>query len=383
MESKRVIPYGKQLIDEKDIEEVVKVLKSDYLTTGPKVKELEELFADYVGAKYAVAVANGTAALHLACLAAGIGTGDEVITTPMTFAASANCALYVGAKPVFADIDQQTNNINPGEINKKISPKTKAIIPVHYTGLPCNMEEIKKIADENHLIIIEDACHALGARYKETKIGDCSFSDMTVFSFHPVKHITTGEGGMITTNSKGLYEKLQLLRSHGLTRDENKLEDLHGGWYYEMQTLGYNYRITDIQCALGISQLRKVDMFIKRRREIAGIYNEKLKDLPLELPIEPEGFVNSYHLYVVKIKEEAEMSRKELYDKLRENGIFAQVHYIPVHLMPYYQNNLGYKKGDYPLTESHYGRVLSLPIYPSMTDEDVELVLRKVREIIK
>ncbi|NLT96391.1 MAG: UDP-4-amino-4,6-dideoxy-N-acetyl-beta-L-altrosamine transaminase [Clostridia bacterium] len=380
---KQGIPYGRQYIDEEDIKSIIEVLKGDYLTTGPYVKKFEENFAHYVGVKYAVAVANGTAALHLACLAAGIGAGDEVITSPITFAASANCALYVGAKPVFADIDSQTYNIDPSQIKTKISAKTKAIIPVHYTGLPCDMKAINEIAKEKNLMVIEDACHALGARYKNTKIGDCTYSDMTVFSFHPVKHITTGEGGMITTNSKELYQKLLLLRSHGITRDEDQLKENHGGWYYEMQTLGYNYRLTDIQSALGISQLKKVDWFIQRRREIAEMYNRGLKDLPLELPFEPEGCINSYHLYVIRLKKEAKVNRKELYDYLKSKGIYSQVHYIPVHTLPYYREKLGYNWGDYPKAEEHYRNVLTLPIYPGMTDEDVKFVISKLKEVLK
>jgi len=379
---RKVIPYGRQTIDEEDINSVVNVLKGEYLTTGPYVKEFEDKFAAYVGAKYAVAVANGTAALHLACLAAEIREGDEVITSPITFAASANCALYVGAKPVFADIDNQTYNIDPEKIKMKINDSTKALIPVHYTGLSCDMGMIHEIAKQNNLIIIEDACHALGAKYKNTIIGDCVFSDMTVFSFHPVKHITTGEGGMITTNSKELYEKLNLLRSHGITRDQNRLAENHGGWYYEMQTLGYNYRITDLQCALGISQLKKVDRFIQRRREIAKIYNREFKDLPIELPTEPEGYINSYHLYVIRLTDEAKLNRKELYDYLKSQNIYCQVHYIPVHTLPYYREKLGYNWGDYPQAEGHYKNALSLPIYPSMTDEEVEYVISKLKEVL-
>ena len=265
------IPYGRQSLDEADIQAVVQVLKSDYLTTGPMVAEFERRVAEYVGAKYAVAVSNGTAALHVACLAAGIKAGDEVITSPITFAASANCVLYCGGKPVFADIDEESYNISPEEIEKKITGNTRAIIPVHYTGQPCDMEEIHRIARKHHLLVIEDAAHALGAEYKGQKIG--SLSDMTCFSFHPVKPITTGEGGMITTNDEELYKKLLLFRSHGITREEEFLSENQGGWYYEQVELGYNYRITDIGCALGNSQLDKLDGFVERRREIAGGYD--------------------------------------------------------------------------------------------------------------
>lgn len=379
---KHIIPYGKQSIDKKDIKNVVRILKSDYLTTGPSIIEFERKFADYTGAKYAVAVSSGTAALHLACIALDITFGDEVITSPMTFAASSNCAVYVCAKPVFADIDYLTYNINPEEIIKHITPKTKAIIPVHYAGLPCNMIKIKEIAEKYNLKIIEDACHALGAEYFNTKIGDCTYSDMSVFSFHPVKHITTGEGGMITTNSKDYYDKLIMLRSHGITRSADKLKAFDGGWYYEMQELGYNYRITDIQCALGISQLKKVTEFVKRRRDIAALYNKAFANHTITLPIEPDGYLSSYHLYTIKLSEESEITRKQLYDYLKSKSVYCQVHYIPVHLHPYYQDTFGYSKGDYPIAESYYGNALSIPLYPCMKDKDIQYVIKHVKEFI-
>ena len=309
------IPYGKQWIDDEDIKAVVEVLKSDYLTTGPKIEEFEEKFAAYVGAKYAVAVSNGTAALHAACFAAGIGPGDEVITTPLTFAASANCVLYPGGKPVFADIDPETYNISVEEIKKKITNKTAAVIPVHFTGQPCDMEEIYEIARENNLIVIEDAAHALGATYKGEKIGNCRFSDMTVFSFHPVKHITTGEGGMITTNNKELYEKLKLFRTHGITKEPDKyIRKTDESWYHEQQMLGYNYRMTDIQAALGISQLKKSDGFLNRRRDIAEIYNQELAELEwIKLPYQKADRESSWHLYVIQVDEE-KLKPKEVFD---------------------------------------------------------------------
>lgn len=379
---RRPIPYGRQSIEEDDIASVIEALKGDFLTTGPSVKEFEERFADYVGAKYAVALVNGTAGLHLACLVAGFGKGDNIITSSMTFAASANSIIYTGATPVFADIDEETYNINPIEIKKKITPKTKGLIPVHYTGLPCNLEEIQVIAKEYNLTIIEDACHALGSKYKGEKIGNCAFSDMTVFSFHPVKHITTGEGGMVTTNKQELYEKLLLLRAHGITKDPVRLEQNHGLWYHEMQELGYNYRITDFQCALGISQLKKVDKFIKRRREIVSRYNQAFEKLNVQLPSEPEGYYNAYHLYVLKLANSSKINRKELYDKLRAENIHCQVHFIPVHLYPYYRKNLLYSNGDFPITESHYERIISLPLFPSMTDEEIDWVISKVVDIL-
>jgi len=380
---KGTIPYARQYLDDDDIQAVIEVLKGDYLTTGPYINQFEREFALKVGAGYAVAVSSGTAALHIAYLAAGIKPNDEVITTPMTFAATANAALFVGARPVFADIDDTTYNIDVSEIERHITSRSKALVPVHYTGLPCDMEEIYEIARCNNLAVIEDACHALGAKYKDTVIGDCTFSDMTVFSFHPVKHITTGEGGIITTNSESLYQKLIKLRSHGITRDNDTFkEPSHGDWYYEMQDLGFNYRLTDIQAALGRSQLKKLDSFVARRRQIVNRYNKAFQELPLELPSEPEGCFSSYHLYVIRLKKESKKTRKYLYNRLKEKGIYTQVHYLPVHTMPYYRENLGYKWGDHPMAEEHYSRVLSLPLYPAMTDDDVDYVINCVREVL-
>ena len=377
---KKYIPYGKQWIDDEDIKAVVEVLKSDYLTTGPKIEEFEEKFAAYVGAKYAVAVSNGTAALHAACFAAGIGPGDEVITTPLTFAASANCVLYQGGKPVFADIDPETYNISVEEIKKKITNKTAAVIPVHFTGQACDMEEIYEIARENNLIVIEDAAHALGATYKGEKIGNCRFSDMTVFSFHPVKHITTGEGGMITTNDKELYEKLKLFRTHGITKEPDRyIRKTDESWYHEQQFLGYNYRMTDIQAALGISQLKKSDEFLKRRREIARIYNQKLAEIEwIKLPYQETDRESSWHLYVIQVDEEKlGKSRKDVFNYLRSKGIGVQVHYIPVYWHPYYQE-LGYGKGLCKVAESIYKLIISLPIYPALNDEDVNYIIEQL-----
>ena len=380
--SEKFIPYGRQCIDEDDINEVIKVLKSDYLTTGPKIEEFEADFANYVGAKYAVAISNGTAALHAACFAAGIESGDEVITTPITFAASANAVLYCGGTPVFADIDSSTYNIDPKDIRKKITKKTKAIIPVHFTGQPCDMDEIRKIAEEYNLIVIEDAAHALGASYKNQKIG--SISDMTTFSFHPVKHITTGEGGMITTNNKELYEKLLLFRSHGITRNAELLENKNeGSWYYEQHELGYNYRITDIQCALGISQLKKIDIFIERRIEIATLYNDAFKDInEITIPYQAEDGISSWHIYVLKFDlNKLNLKRNDIFDSLRAKGIGVNLHYIPVYLHPYYKK-LGYKKGICSKSEALYEEIITIPLFPDMTDEDVNYVINAIKSVI-
>lgn len=373
-----MIPYGKQSIDKSDIEAVAKVLESDFLTTGPKIQEFEKKFASYAGAKYAVAVSSGTAGLHLACLVAELKEGEELITSPMTFAASANCALYCGAKPVFVDIKEENGLIDENLIEEKITSKTKIIIPVHYAGLPCDMEKIKEIADKHKLIVIEDACHALGSEYKETQIGDCAYSDMAIFSFHPVKHITTGEGGMITTNSEKLYKKLILLRSHGITKNPDELENKEGEpWFYEMQDLGYNYRITDFQCALGISQLDKIENFIERRKKIAKEYDETfIKIDSIKTIKEFEDRKNAYHLYVIKV--ENKEIRLELFNYLKENDIFCQVHYIPVYWHPYYQK-LGYEKGICPEAEEFYDKIISLPIYPGLTDEEQKKVISTIK----
>lgn len=377
------LPYGQQWIEDDDIEEVVKVLKSDYLTTGPKIKEFEEKFGKYVGGKYAVAISNGTAALHGASFAAGIKEGDEVITTPITFAASANCIIYQGGKPIFADIDSSTYNIDPKDIEKKISSKTKAIVPVDFTGQPVNIDEINAIAKKYNLIVIEDGAHSLGAEYKGKKTG--SLVDMTTFSFHPVKHITTGEGGVITTNNKELYEKLKLFRTHGITRDKQILYNKNeGSWYYEQLELGYNYRITDIQCALGISQLNKIDKFLRRRREIAEKYNEYLKDIDgIVLPYQEEYIKSSWHLYVIQLElEKFKVGRREIFEALQAENIGVNVHYIPVYYHPYYQK-LGYKKGLCPNAEKLYERIITIPLYPKMTDKDVKDVVEALDKVLK
>lgn len=368
------IPYGTQSINEEDIQAVVNVLRSDFLTTGPKVAEFEKKVAEYVGAKYAVAIANGTAALHAACFAAGITVGDEVITTPITFAASSNCVLYCGGIPVFADVDSKTYNISPKEIEKKITSKTKAIIPVHYTGQPCEMDKILEIAKKYNLTVIEDGAHALGADYKGRKIG--SIGDMTTFSFHPVKHITTGEGGMIVTNDEELYKRLLLFRSHGITRNEDWMNRNDGAWYYEQLELGFNYRITDIQCALGVSQLKRLDAFIVRRRELVERYNQAFSEVEgVKIPYQQEDCNSSWHLYVIQVKH-----RKEVFDKLRKTGIGVNVHYIPVYKHPFYQKN-GYQSIRCKNAESLYEHIISLPLYPDLTNKQQDYVIDKVIEL--
>ncbi|NIK12256.1 UDP-4-amino-4,6-dideoxy-N-acetyl-beta-L-altrosamine transaminase [Alkalibacillus almallahensis] len=378
----RLLPYGKQSLSLNDIEKVVDVLKSDFLTTGPKVDEFEGAVASKVGAKYAVSFSSGTAALHAACFVAGIGEGDEVITSPMTFIASANCVLYQNGTPIFADIDPVTYNIDPNEVEKRITKNTKAIIPVHFTGQPANLDAIRAIADKHELIVIEDAAHAIGATYKGEKIG--GLSDMTMFSFHPVKHITTGEGGMITTDDETYYQQLKQFRSHGVTRDQHEMKEYHGPWYYEMQFLGYNYRMTDIQAALGLSQLSKLDDFIKRRREIVAIYNEAFQDIAeIVTPFVHHDVSSSWHLYVIQLNlANLTGTREAIFNALRTHNLGVNVHYIPVHMQPFYQQ-MGYRKGDYPVAESLYDAIITLPLFPAMTDGDAQDVIEIVRHVVQ
>ncbi|WP_150271184.1 UDP-4-amino-4,6-dideoxy-N-acetyl-beta-L-altrosamine transaminase [Paenibacillus tepidiphilus] len=377
----RYLPYGRQLIDEEDIQSVIQVLQSDFLTTGPAIEQFEAEIASYTGAKYAVAFTSGTAALHGACYAAGIGAGDEVITSPMTFAASANCILYQGATPVFADIDPRTYNLDPKRLAEKITSKTKAIIPVHFTGQPAELDEMITIARELNLVVIEDAAHALGAKYKHSSIG--SIGDMTMFSFHPVKHITTGEGGLITTNNRLYYEKLRQFRSHGITRDPEHMLENHGPWYYEMQFLGYNYRLTDIQAALGISQLKKIEHFINLRKKYAAMYNEAFRHSDkIQIPYQSTESESSWHLYIIALHlEKLKGSRKEIFEALLKENIGVNVHYIPVHLLPYYQD-LGYKRGICPNAEQLYNRMITLPLFQGMSEQDVQDVIRAVNKVL-
>ena len=399
-----IIPYGKHYIDEDDIQAVVNVLKYGMLTQGPKVAEFESRIADYVGVKYAVAVSNGTAALHLACMALELGNGDEVITTPNTFVATSNSILYVGAKPVFVDIDPKTLNIDVERIEDtiKISKNIKAIFPVHFAGLPCDMKQIKKLADKYNLAVVEDAAHALGATYNNgNKVGNCEYADMTCFSFHPVKGIAAGEGGMITTNDFDIYRKLTLLRSHGITKGNfefpgvsrpdnslvNKDAALEAGelkrWYYEMQSLGFNYRITDIQSALAISQMGKIDLFLDARRSMVKVYDKAFKDIPNITPLQAHGRDNSsHHIYVVSIDfDKIGMTRHQFMEKLAEQGVGSQVHYIPVVSQPYYQE-LGYKIQQYSITDAYYQSTLSIPLYYGLSDVDQRLVISSIRKLL-
>lgn len=379
---KNKIFYGHQYIDNEDIQEVVKVLRGEYLTCGPKIKELEDRLCAITGAKYAVAVSNGTAALHIACLAAGITEGDEVITTPLTFAASANCILYCGAKPVFADVNADTYLIDPEDIRKKITCRTKAIIVVDYTGQVVELDEIRKICDENNLFLIEDAAHSIGTKYEGKEVG--SIADFTTFSFHPVKTVTGGEGGAVLTNSENWYKKLALYRSHGITRDLKELQNTsHGDWYYEQIDLGYNYRITDIQAALILSQLKKLEMFKKRRAEIVKMYNKAFGNMK-EIIIQKESDKSdtTRHLYIIRLNlDELKGSRREIFDALKKENVCCNVHYIPVYYFPYYEK-LGYKKGLCPIAEKIYESIISIPLFYSMTDQDVESVIYAIKKVI-
>lgn len=379
------IPYGRQHITAEDIEAVISTLQSDYLTQGPKIKEFEEAFASYVGARYAVAVNNATAGLHLAAQSFGVKPGDKVIVTPMTFAASANCIRYCGGEVVFCDVDQDTYLMDIEKLKALLaaSPKGtyKGIVPVDFAGYPVDLEAFRAVADEYGLWILEDACHAPGGYFIDSKgkkqYCGSGLAEASVFSFHPVKHIATGEGGMVTTNRQDVYDSLCLYRTHGITKDPGRLEENHGGWYYEMQELGFNYRITDFQAALGISQLRRADAGLDRRQQIARTYNEAFAPISgIRTPYVAENIYHAYHLYIIQVAD-----RLGLYNYLHENKIYAQVHYVPLHLMPYYRQ-LGNKKGDLPVVEAYYEHCLSLPMYPTLTDEEQQYVIEKVIEFV-
>ncbi|MCU1270545.1 MAG: UDP-4-keto-6-deoxy-N-acetylglucosamine 4-aminotransferase [Acidobacteriaceae bacterium] len=376
-----LLPYGRQSIDEDDILAVVETLRSDWLTTGPKVNEFEEAFAARVGARFAVAFSSGTAALHGAAFAAGVEPGDDAITSPLTFAATANCILYQGGRPVFADVREDTLNIDPERVAKCITPRTKALLPVDYAGHPADLDELHQIADDHGLTIIEDACHALGAEHRGRRVG--SISHMTVFSFHPVKHLTTGEGGMVTTDNLRFAETLRKFRNHGINSGARERQ-AQGQWQYEMVLLGFNYRLTDIACALGLRQLSKLEKNLARRREIAGKYTEAMRALPGVLPPVVRNEVRpAWHLYPLRL-ELASLSatRAEIFQAIRAENIGVNVHYIPVHLHPYYRERFGYKHGDYPVAEAAYESLISLPMFHGMSDGDADDVLRAVGKVI-
>ena len=380
------IPYGKQEITESDITAVVDALTSDFLTQGPKISEFEARFSEYIGSKFAVAVSNGTAALHLCAMALKINPSSNVITTPITFAASANCVKYCGGTVYFADIDPKTYCLDIAKVQELIDTKPEGffqgIIPVDFAGYPMNTEALRQVANANNLWILEDACHAPGgylvdSKNKVQKCGNNSYTDLSIFSFHPVKHIACGEGGMITTDNEQLYKKLLLLRTHGITKEASQLQENHGGWYYEMQELGYNYRLTDIQAALGISQLTRAEQGLEKRREIAARYFDAFKDEDFILG--QSGIVegHAYHLYIIEVE-----NRLALYNHLRARNIFAQVHYIPVHTLPYYQS-LGWLRGQFPKAEQYYEQCLSLPMYPSLKETEQLYVIEQIKQFYR
>nr|WP_024592447.1 UDP-4-amino-4,6-dideoxy-N-acetyl-beta-L-altrosamine transaminase [Pseudoalteromonas sp. TB13] len=385
-----MIPYGKQDITQADIDAVVNVLKSDFLTQGPQVPAFERALMDSSGANHALAVNSATSALHIACLALELGAGDILWTTPVTFVASANCGLYCGASVDFVDIDPATYNLCPVALKEKlIRAKKEGILPkvlvaVHLCGQPCDMKAIHALSIEYGFKVIEDASHAIGGRYLEQPIGSCEYSDITVFSFHPVKIVTTAEGGAALTNSKALADKMALYRSHGITRDEALMENAsHGGWYYEQVDLGFNYRMTELQAALGVSQMNRLSEFVSARHELAVRYYDKLASLPIVLPYQLPNTYSGLHLYVIRLNlNEISKTHKEVFDELRENGIGVNLHYIPVHLQPYYQK-MGFKQGDFPNAESYYSNAISLPMFHGMTHEQQDEVISKLTLILE
>lgn len=378
---KTLLPYGRQSIGEDDIQSVVDVLRSDWLTTGPKVEEFEVAFADRVGAKHAISFSSGTAALHGAAFAAGLKPGGEAITTPMTFAATANCVLYQGATPIFADVSKDTLNLDPQEVASRITPRTRAILPVDYAGHPADMDAILELAARHDLIVIEDASHALGAEYKHRRCG--SIAHMTVFSFHPVKHLATGEGGMVTTNRPDFAEALRRFRNHGISSDARRRQ-AEGQWHYEMILLGFNYRLTDIACALGLSQIKKLDANLARRREIAAHYAAAFSDMAeITLPAIRSDVNPAWHLYPIRLNlEKLNADRSQIFRALRAENIGVNVHYIPVHRHPYYRDCFNYRAGDFPIAENAYERLISLPMFQGMSGGDVNDVVRALRKVI-
>lgn len=385
-----VIPYGKQEITQQDIDGVVEVLNSDFLTQGPKVPEFEKALTDHTGAKYALAVNSATSALHIACLSLGLSEGDWLWTTPVTFVASANCGLYCGAKVDFVDIDPATYNMCPKKLEEKlIAAKAKGalpkvVVPVHLCGQPCDMEAIGNLAKEYDFKVIEDASHAVGGKYHDQPIGSCEYSDITVFSFHPVKIVTTAEGGAVVTNQQALAEKMGLLRSHGITRDPALMDgESHGDWYYQQIALGYNYRMTELQAALGLTQMQRLEQFVSARHHLAQRYNQLLASLPIVLPYQLDNTYSGLHLYVIRLKlNEISLSHKEVFDALREQGIGVNVHYIPVHTQPYYQR-MGFKLGNFPESEQYYQEAISLPMFHAMTEGQQDTVARVLTDILE
>ena len=378
----KLLPYGRQNLDADDIQAVVEVLKSDWLTTGPKVDEFEKQFAAWIGARYAVSFSSGTAALHGAAFAAGLGPGDEAITTPLTFCATANCVLYQGAMPIFADVSPDTLNLDPNEVSRKISPRVKAIIAVDYAGHPAALDELAQLAhkQKQRPLLIEDACHALGAEYQGKRVG--GIADMTVFSFHPVKHLTTAEGGLVATNDARLAETLRRFRNHGISSEARQRQEA-GQWFYEMVLLGFNYRLTDIGCALGLSQLTKLGPNLVRRREIAAHYTAAFREMPGVIPPSVRAVVNpAWHLYPIRLDlPKLTADRGQIFRALRAENIGVSVHYIPVHLHPYYRTQFGHREGEYPVAEAAYQRLISLPMFHGMTDADVADVVEAVGKV--
>ena len=386
----KIIPYGRHELDENDIQSIVDILRRGTITQGQTVEDFGQALADYGGAKYGVAVSNGTAALHLSVATLGIGPGDEVITTPMTFCATANAALYQGAEIKFVDIDENTLNIDPNLIEEKITERTKAIMPVDFRGHPATLPEIRKIADKYNLQVIEDGSHSIGSTYthngKEYACGDGVHADICTYSFHPVKHITTGEGGAMLTNNPDLYNQAFLLRKHGIDRREEMFNEREriGSWIYDMEALGFNYRITDFQAALGISQLKKINMIKARRREIVNYYNEHFSDIDeLILPYENENTDSNFHLYILQVINNPRFDRYDLFTYLQSKDYTPMVHYIPVHLLGYYRKRYGYKRGDFPVSEKLYNRAISIPLYPSLTDAEVEKVVTDIFKFVE
>ena len=381
----RLIPYGHQDINEDDIKAVEEVLRSDWLTQGPAVERFECVVAEYCGVQHALAVCNATAALHLACRAVGLGPGDILWTSPNTFVASANCGRYCGADVDFVDIDPQTYNISPNALERKLKTAghkgrlPKVVIPVHFAGQSCDMSEIKELANRYGFYVIEDASHAIGARYRDAVVGSCAYSDITVFSFHPVKIITTGEGGMALTNNKDLHDKMQILRSHGITRDVEKMSDeSDGSWYYQQTDLGYNYRMTDIQAALGVSQMQRLDAFVSRRHVLAERYDYALRDLPVRLPERKKYNYSAFHLYVIRLQlNKINKSRHQVFGALRNADIGVNVHYIPVYTQPYYRK-MGFAPGDFPEMENYYSEAITLPLYPRLDEKNQERIISQL-----